>query len=74
MHTDCQHKRLVNDLVLKKFRCFAFKKKDIVPSNLVSIVLTDETPFKIKPCKASIEVKKVIDKTSLDAEVHTILV
>ena len=51
IHTDCQHRRLVNELVLKNLDVFAFNEKDIVPSNLVSmdIVLTDETPFKIKP-------------------------
>ena len=65
IHTDCQHRRLVNELVLKNLDVFAFNEKDIVPSNLVSmdIVLTDETPFKIKPYKASIGDQKVIDKT-----------
>ena len=47
IHTDCQHRRLVNELVLKNLDVFALNEKDIVRSNLVSmdIVLTNETPF-----------------------------
>ena len=51
IHTEEEHRSVVENLVMKNIDCFAFSEKDIVPSNLVTmnIELTDETPFKIRP-------------------------
>ena len=65
IHTDNEHRNVVENLVFKNIDCFAFSAKDIVPSDLVTmkIELTDETPFKIRPYRAAADDQKAIDNT-----------
>lgn len=65
IHTEEEHRSVVEDLVMRNIDCFAFSEKDIVPSDLVTmnIELTDKTPFKIRPYRAAADDQKAIDQT-----------
>ena len=64
IHTEENHRKLVEELVFKNLDVFAFKDSQVLASDLVKmkIDLTDKTPFKIKPYRLSLNDQKVVDK------------
>ena len=64
IHTEENHRKLVEELVFKNLDVFAFKDSQMLASDLVKmkIDLTDKTPFKIKPYRLSLNDQKVVDK------------
>ena len=64
IHTEENHRKLVEELVFKNLDVFAFKDSQVFASDLVKmkIDLTDKTPFKIKPYRLSLNDQKVVDK------------
>ena len=65
IHTEENHRKLVEELFFKNLDVFAFRDSQVLASDLVKmkIDLTDKTPFKIKPYRLSLNDQKVVDKT-----------
>ena len=65
IHTEGNHRKLVEELVFKNLDVFAFKDSQVLASDLLKMKIdfTDKTPFKIKPYRLSLNDQKVVDKT-----------